>query len=178
MSSEIVIRARNVGKTFPIFDKPHQRLLELLAPRRETRRQDFTALSDVSFDVRRGEAVGIVGRNGSGKSTLLQIVCGTLQPSSGAVQVEGRVAALLELGAGFNPEFTGRENVYLNGSILGLTRSQIDQRYERILAFAEIGEHIDQPSRPIQRDVRQACICGRRAQRSAGVDHRRGARRR
>ncbi|MEP6634564.1 MAG: ABC transporter ATP-binding protein [Luteimonas sp.] len=145
MSSEIVIRVRNVSKSFSIFDKPHQRLMQLIAPKRAAAAEDFKALSNVTFDVRRGEAVGIIGRNGSGKSTLLQIVCGTLQPTSGEVHVGGRVAALLELGAGFNPEFTGRENVFLYGSLLGLTRKQVDERLERILAFAEIGEHVDQP---------------------------------
>jgi lipopolysaccharide transport system ATP-binding protein len=144
MSSEVVIRVRGVGKVYPIFDKPYQRLLQLLAPSLARRADDFRALADVDMDVRRGEAVGIIGRNGSGKSTLLQIICGTLQPSAGSVEVGGRVAALLELGAGFNPEFSGRENVYLNGSILGLSRRQVDERFEQILAFAEIGEHIDQ----------------------------------
>lgn len=145
MSSEIAIRVRGIGKTYPVFDKPHERLLQLLLPGRARHGQQFQALADVSFDVRRGEAVGIIGRNGSGKSTLLQIVCGTLQPTAGSVEVSGRVAALLELGAGFNPEFTGRENVFLNGSVLGLSRSEIESRLERILAFAEIDEHIDQP---------------------------------
>ncbi len=144
MSSEPAIRVSGVSKSYPVFDRPHERLLQLVVP--GTRRAaDFQALSNISFDVRRGEAVGIVGRNGSGKSTLLQVVCGTLQPSAGTVEVRGRVAALLELGAGFNVEFTGRENVFLNGSILGLTRSEIEARLEDILAFAEIGEHIDQP---------------------------------
>ena len=144
MSSEVVVSVRGVGKGYPVFDKPHQRLLQLLAPGRAQRHDDFQALTEVSLEVRRGEAVGIIGRNGSGKSTLLQIVCGTLQPSSGSVEVNGRVAALLELGAGFNPEFSGRENVYLNGSILGLSRRQVDERFQRILDFAEIGEHIEQ----------------------------------
>ena len=99
----------------------------------------------VSFDVRRGEVVGIIGRNGSGKSTLLQLVCGTLTPSAGQVVAKGRVAALLELGAGFNPEFTGRENVYLNGAIMGLTTAEIDARYARIVEFADIGDFLDQP---------------------------------
>ena len=145
MSSDLVIRVSGVGKAYPVFDKPHQRLLQLLAPRRAGRSDDFLALSDVSLEVRRGEAVGIIGRNGSGKSTLLQIVCGTLQPTRGTVQVGGRVAALLELGAGFNMEFSGRENVFLNGSILGLSRREIEERFDQILAFAEIGEHIEQP---------------------------------
>lgn len=143
MSSEAAIRVRGVGKSYPVFDRPYERLLQLVVPGRGA--GEFKALADVSFDVRRGEAVGIIGRNGSGKSTLLQIVCGTLQPSAGSVEVQGRVAALLELGAGFNVEFTGRENVFLNGSILGLTRQQIEERLPEILAFAEIGEHIDQP---------------------------------
>lgn len=144
MSSELAIRVRGVGKAYPVFDKPHERLMQLVLPG-GGRRSDFQALTDVSFDVRRGEAVGIIGRNGSGKSTLLQIVCGTLQPSAGSVEVQGRVAALLELGAGFNVEFTGRENVFLNGSILGLGRQQVEERLQDILDFAEIGEHIDQP---------------------------------
>ena len=144
MSSEIAIRVRGLGKAYPVFDRPYERLAQLLLPGREGR-SEFQALSDVSFEVRRGESVGIIGRNGSGKSTLLQIVCGTLQASAGSVEIHGRVAALLELGAGFNTEFTGRENVFLNGSILGLTRQQVEERLQDILDFAEIGEHIDQP---------------------------------
>ena len=145
MSSEVAIRVDGVGKAYPVFDKPHQRLAQLVLPGGARSGSEFHALHDVSFEVRRGEAVGIIGRNGSGKSTLLQIVCGTLQPSAGSVEVNGRVAALLELGAGFNVEFTGRENVFLNGSILGLTRAQVEERLQDILDFAEIGEHIDQP---------------------------------
>ncbi|MBP3983146.1 ABC transporter ATP-binding protein [Pseudoxanthomonas helianthi] len=131
---------------FPIYDKPHHRLLELFDPRQGLHwRREFHALRGIDLEIGRGQCVGIVGRNGSGKSTLLQIICGTLAPSSGAVQVNGRIAALLELGAGFNPEFTGRENVYLNASILGLGRDEIDVRLGDILAFADIGEFIDQP---------------------------------
>lgn len=144
MSSDVAVRVRGVGKSYPTFDKPHHRMLQLLSRHEGGGENDFRALNDVSFDVRRGEAVGLLGRNGSGKSTLLQIVCGTLQPTHGSVEVSGRIAALLELGAGFNPEFTGRENVYLNGSILGLSRRQVDARMADILAFAEIGEHVDQ----------------------------------
>ena len=107
--------------------------------------RDFYALSDVSFTVKRGEAVGIIGRNGSGKSTLLQIIAGTLQPTQGSVKVKGRVAALLELGSGFNPEFTGRENVYLNAAVLGLVRAQIEAKFGEIERFADIGDFIDQP---------------------------------
>jgi lipopolysaccharide transport system ATP-binding protein len=106
---------------------------------------DFAALSDISFDLQRGESLGIIGRNGAGKSTLLQIIAGTLEPSSGTVETQGRITALLELGSGFNPEFTGAENVYLNGAILGLSRSQMDDRYEDIVRFADIGDYIEQP---------------------------------
>src|SRR5207248_649843 len=109
------------------------------------RHDDFWALHDVGFEVRRGETFCIVGENGSGKSTLLQMVAGILHPTSGTVTVGGRVSALLELGAGFNPEFSGRDNVYLNGSILGLTTRQIDERYDEIARFAEIGDFINQP---------------------------------
>lgn len=146
MSSEIAIRVQSVGKAFPIYDKPHHRLLQMITPGpRERWYHTFRALHDVSFEVRRGETVGIVGRNGSGKSTLLQLICGTLTPSEGSVEVHGRIAALLELGAGFNPDFTGRENVYLNGSLLGLTRAELDARFDDIVAFADIGEFIEQP---------------------------------
>lgn len=146
MSSEISISAEKLGKTFPIYDKPHHRLMQMLAPGPKDRwHRTFRALSDVSFDVRRGETVGIVGRNGSGKSTLLQLICGTLTPTEGVVKAYGRIAALLELGAGFNPDFTGRENVYLNGSLLGLTREQLDECFEDIVAFADIGEFVEQP---------------------------------
>ncbi|WZB69640.1 ABC transporter ATP-binding protein [Achromobacter xylosoxidans] len=107
--------------------------------------QNFWALSDVSFDVKKGETVGIVGRNGSGKSTLLQMICGTVTPTTGTINTYGRIAALLELGAGFNPEFTGRENVYLNASLLGLSREQIDNRFDQIAGFADIGEFIESP---------------------------------
>jgi ABC-type polysaccharide/polyol phosphate transport system ATPase subunit len=134
-----------VSKSYAIYDSPGDRLTELLSLNRVKRRRDFLALEDVSFAVERGQTFCIVGQNGSGKSTLLQMVAGILQPSAGAVTVNGRVSALLELGAGFNPEFSGRDNVYLNGSILGLTTRQIDQRYKEIEAFAEIGQFIDQP---------------------------------
>lgn len=144
MSSEWLIQVDSVEKSFEIFDKPYQRLLHFFN-RKISRARRFEALKGVSMSVHRGEAVGIIGRNGSGKSTLLQIICGTLQPTRGGIQVRGRIAALLELGAGFNPEFSGRENVYLNGSLLGMTRKEIDQRFDSILDFAEIGDHIEQP---------------------------------
>ncbi|KGI78503.1 ABC transporter ATP-binding protein [Oleiagrimonas soli] len=147
MSSEHVIRVEGVTKVFPVYDKPSHRLLQMLSPGRSKHRwfREFRALHDVSLEVRRGETLGIVGRNGSGKSTLLQIICGTLQPSVGDVHVSGRVAALLELGAGFNPDFTGRENVFLYGTVLGLTRREIEQRFDEIAAFADIGEFMEQP---------------------------------
>lgn len=145
MSSEAIIEVRDMGKIYPVYDKPHHRLIQMLDYKRRRWYKEFSALRNISFSVRRGETLGIVGRNGSGKSTLLQILCGTLAPSVGQVTVHGRVAALLELGAGFNPEFTGRENVYLNGSVLGLTREEIDGRFAEIADFADIGEFIEQP---------------------------------
>ena len=122
---------------------PRLRRLAALPPQLYYR--EFWALKDVSFDVQKGETVGIIGRNGSGKSTLLQMICGTLTPTSGHIQTNGRIAALLELGSGFNPDFTGRENVYLNGAILGLNKEEIDKRYDDIAAFADIGDFIEQP---------------------------------
>jgi lipopolysaccharide transport system ATP-binding protein len=134
-----------VSKSYAIYDSPGDRLKELLSFNRLNFHRDFLALQDLSFEVKRGETFCIVGENGSGKSTMLQMVAGILHPTSGTVAVNGRVSALLELGAGFNPEFSGHDNVYLNGSILGLTTRQIDQRYKDIEAFAEIGQFIDQP---------------------------------
>lgn len=142
---EVAIRVENLSKCYQIYDKPQHRLWQGLFRGRKQFFREFWALRDVSFEVRRGETLGIVGRNGSGKSTLLQMICGTLTPTSGTIEVRGRVGALLELGAGFNPEFTGRENVYMNGGVLGLTRAEIDARYEDIVAFADIGEFVDQP---------------------------------
>ncbi|MBL8295532.1 MAG: ABC transporter ATP-binding protein [Bryobacterales bacterium] len=141
----IVADFRRVSKSYPIYRKPVDRLRELLTLNRLSFHQDFWALRDVTFDVRRGETFCIIGENGSGKSTLLQILAGILAPSSGTVEVKGRVAALLELGSGFNPEFTGRDNVYLNAAILGLSRKEIDSRYHAIEQFAEIGDFINQP---------------------------------
>lgn len=143
--SDLVISARNLGKRFAIYDKAYHPLFDILFRGARKFHREFWALKDVSFDVARGETVGIVGRNGSGKSTLLQLICGTLTPTTGEVETHGRVAALLELGSGFNPQFTGRENVFLNGAILGLSREQIADRYDEIAAFADIGEFIDQP---------------------------------
>ena len=139
------VEFQGVSKSYAIYDAPGDRLKELLSLNRLKRHKDFWALHDVSFDVRRGETFCIVGENGSGKSTMLQMIAGILHPSSGSVRVNGRVSALLELGAGFNPEFSGRDNVFLNGSIMGLSTRQIEQRYADITAFAEIGSFIDQP---------------------------------
>jgi len=153
MSSEVAVRVENLSKCYQIYNEPRDRLKQSIMPRlqRLSRRQpkqyfhEFWALKDISLQIKRGESVGIIGRNGSGKSTLLQLICGTLNPTTGSVQVDGRVAALLELGAGFNPEFTGRENVYVAAKLYGLTDEQIDARFERIAAFADIGDFISQP---------------------------------
>jgi len=145
MSSDIAIRVKNVCKHYQIYDKPQDRLKQTLWRGKKQFYKEFKALDDISFEVKKGETVGIIGRNGSGKSTLLQIICGTLAPTSGTVEVNGRVAALLELGAGFNPEFTGKENVYMNATILGLSKEKIDAKYDEIVSFADIGNFIEQP---------------------------------
>lgn len=145
-AEKAVIVAKGLSKSYRMYDKPSHRLLQGMF-RRQMAQKHFWALQGVDLEISRGETVGIIGRNGSGKSTLLQMIAGTVQPSAGSVEVQGRVAALLELGSGFNPEFTGRENVYLNATILGLTRAQIDERIQSILNFADIGEFIDQPVR-------------------------------
>ncbi|SAL66466.1 ABC transporter-like protein [Caballeronia arvi] len=142
---EAAISVSHVSKVYNIYDKPRDRLLQMFNRGRKKLYREFWALNDINFTVAPGETVGIVGRNGSGKSTLLQIIAGTLTPSGGSVVTNGRVAALLELGSGFNTEFTGRENVYLNGSLLGLTNREIDDRFDSIAAFADIGRFIDQP---------------------------------
>lgn len=144
-STDLAIHAEGLSKCYQIYAKPHHRLLQSLFRSRHTFYRDFWALKNVSLTAKRGEVLGIIGRNGAGKSTLLQIVCGTVTPTAGTVQVNGRVAALLELGAGFNPDFSGRENVYLNASILGLTREETDSRFADIIAFSELAEFIDQP---------------------------------
>ncbi|OBZ26288.1 ABC transporter ATP-binding protein [Pseudomonas protegens] len=147
MCSELAIKAQGLGKCYPIYDQPRDRLLQLLLPRGKQRYREFWALKDVALEVRKGETLGIIGRNGSGKSTLLQLICRTSTASTGSVTSHGRIAALLELGSGFNPEFSGRENVYLNGAVLGLKRAEIEARFDEITAFANIGEFIDQPTR-------------------------------
>jgi lipopolysaccharide transport system ATP-binding protein len=145
-SDSLVVSAERVSKVYRVYAQPQDRLKEMVFSHfGQNYGHDFWALRDVSFNLSRGERLAVIGRNGSGKSTLLQILAGTLAPSDGQVQVAGRVAALLELGSGFNPEYTGRENVYVNASILGLTRPQIDERFDAIAAFADIGEFLDQP---------------------------------
>ncbi len=141
----VAIEFRGVSKSYPIYDSPLDRLKELLTFSRKRFHRDFWALRDLSFEVRRGETFCIIGENGSGKSTLLQLVAGILQPTEGEIKVNGRVSALLELGSGFNPEFTGRDNIFLNGAILGFTTRQIEQKYREIEEFAEIGDFINQP---------------------------------
>ncbi len=145
MRREIAISVQGVAKKFRLFSSPKERLIEALHPFRKRYHREFWALQGVSFDIHRGEIVGILGRNGSGKSTLLQIICSVMQPTHGKVLVHGRISALLELGAGFNPEFTGRENVILNGVIMGVSRGEMLQRLPEIEAFADIGDFFDQP---------------------------------
>ena len=146
-SDDTVISVKNLTKKYRIFGHPGDRIKQALTFGRVRFHREFTALQDVSFEIKKGETVGIIGRNGSGKSTLLQLICGILKPTSGTVRVNGRVSALLELGAGFNPEFTGRENVYFQGALMGFSKAQMDERFDAIAAFADIGEFIDQPVR-------------------------------
>ncbi|NGZ94830.1 MAG: ABC transporter ATP-binding protein [Nitrospira sp. WS110] len=153
MSSDTAIKVENLSKCYQIYNQPHDRLKQSIYPRlqRVLGKQpiryyrEFWALRDINFEVQQGEAVGILGRNGAGKSTLLQIIAGTVAPTSGRVKADGRITALLELGSGFNPEFTGRENVFLNAQILGLTREDTENRFDDIASFADIGDFIDQP---------------------------------
>ena len=147
MPPDVVISARDLTKAYRLFGHPGDRIKQFFSLGFRQYHREFTALKGVSFDIRKGEMLGIIGRNGSGKSTLLQLVCGILKPTTGTIAVNGRVSALLELGAGFNPEFTGRENVYFQGALMGLTREQMDARFDGIAAFADIGSFIDQPVR-------------------------------
>lgn len=144
-TTEYAIEVNGLSKCYQIYDKPSDRLKQMLVRGRKQYYKEFWALKDVSFKIKKGETVGIIGRNGSGKSTLLQMICGTLNPTGGEVKVNGRVAALLELGAGFNPEFSGVENVYMAASLYGLSKEEVDQRFDAIATFADIGEHIHQP---------------------------------
>lgn len=145
MANNPVISVRNLSKSYRIYDHPLGRLKQGVSFWGKKHYREFEALKDISFDIKKGEAIGIIGRNGSGKSTLLQLICGIRKPTSGQVIVKGRVSALLELGTGFHPEFTGRENVFMQGAIMGFTRSEMEARLDDIEMFADIGEFIDQP---------------------------------
>ena len=140
----MTISVKDLSKSFPRFDRPIDRLRQVLLSR-QAETESFWALRDIAFELPQGGALGIVGKNGSGKSTLLQLLCGVMRPTTGRIAINGRIAALLELGSGFNPDFTGRENVYLNASLLGMSRADIDASFAEIAAFAEIGEFIDLP---------------------------------
>ncbi|OEF94376.1 ABC transporter ATP-binding protein [Vibrio splendidus] len=145
MSSNIAVSVKNLTKSYHIYEKPRDRLMQMLMRGKRKYYREFSALSDISFDVIKGDSVGVLGHNGAGKSTLLQLLTGTLTASSGSMVTKGRIAALLELGAGFNPEFTGKENVYMNATILGLSKEEIDSKYDAIIAFADIGDFIGRP---------------------------------
>ena len=145
MFSETAITISNISKCFEIYEKPVHRLWQMLCAGRMRFYREFRALNGVSFSVNRGECVAIIGRNGAGKSTLLQIITGTLQATSGEIKTNGRITALLELGSGFNPEFSGKDNVWMNAAILGFTDAQIKEKYQQIIDFADIGEFINQP---------------------------------
>jgi len=147
MHSDVAISVKDLTKAYRIFGHPGDRIKQALTFGKMRFHREFTALQNVSFEIKKGETVGIVGRNGSGKSTLLQLICGILKPTSGLVTVNGRIAALLELGAGFNPEFTGRENVFFQGAVMGFTKSAMEARFDDIAAFADIGEFMEQPVR-------------------------------
>lgn len=144
-NSEIAISVSNLSKKYRLYDTPQDRLKEALHPFRKKFHHDFLALSDVSFEIMKGEIVGIIGQNGSGKSTLVSIIAGTRTPSAGSVEVNGRVSALLELGAGFKPDLTGVENIYFNGSLMGYSKDEIDSKMDDILSFADIGDFVHQP---------------------------------
>jgi len=154
-ADNVAIRVQNISKCYQIYDSPRDRLKQFVVPRMQRLTgqvpkqyfREFWALKDITFEIRKGETVGIIGRNGSGKSTLLQMICGTLNPTSGSIQTNGRIAALLELGSGFNPEFTGRENVYMNAAVLGLTKEEMESRFDDIVEFADIGQFIEQPTK-------------------------------
>ena len=147
MEDNLVLKAENLGKRFKIYNHPKDRLKQLIKGTRRKYYEDFWAIRHINLEVRRGEQISIIGSNGSGKSTLLQLICGTLSPTEGAIQRNGRIAALLELGSGFNPEFSGIENIYLNATLLGLNKLVIDSELENILAFADIGDFVYQPVR-------------------------------
>ena len=145
LPNNTIVQCTNLGKCYQIYNEPKDRLKQMIRRGRKQYFKEFWALRDINFEIKQGESLGIIGRNGSGKSTLLQLICGTLTPTEGIVNKKGRVAALLELGSGFNPEFTGLENIYLNASMLGLTKEETNNKIDDILAFADIGDYINQP---------------------------------
>lgn len=155
MSSDEAVKVEGLSKCYHIYDKPQDRLKQSILPRiqrllgkpSKLYHREFWALKNVSFQIPKGQTVGIIGQNGSGKSTLLQMICGTLTPSAGSIETEGRLAALLELGSGFNPDFSGRDNVYMNAALLGLEKEEIDARFDQIVDFADIGKFIDEPTK-------------------------------
>ncbi len=147
MKNNIAIKVENLTKVYHLYDKPQDRLKEALNPFNKSYHHDFYAMSDVSFEIQKGETVGILGRNGAGKSTLLKMITGVLTPTTGTIEVNGKIASLLELGAGFNPEMTGLENIYLNGTLMGFTKEEIDNKINDIINFADIGEFIYQPTK-------------------------------
>ena len=140
-----VIQVQNLTKIYHLYKSSRDRLREFLSPTRRKYHHKFHAVKDVSFNVEKGQIVGVIGQNGSGKSTLLKIICDVVKPTHGNIKVRGRISSLLELGAGFHPDFTGRENVYMNGALMGFSGEKMDQRFSEIEAFAEIGEFIEQP---------------------------------
>ena len=146
LEQNIVISARNVGKTFYIQERKRDKVKRIVLNRRISETKKIAALDEVSFDIKRGDSIGIIGKNGSGKSTILQIICGTLSPTSGEIEVYGKIAALLELGSGFNPDFTGRENIEINAILLGMSKKELGLIL-KMSKFAEIGIYIDQPVR-------------------------------
>ena len=145
MENKKAIQVQHLTKMYKLYDKPSDRLKESLGLSRKKKYREHYALRDVNFDINEGECVGIIGTNGSGKSTILKIITGVLSPTEGEVKVNGRISALLELGAGFNMEYTGLENIYLNGTMIGFTKEEIDARLDDILSFADIGDFIHQP---------------------------------
>jgi len=145
MDNDIAISVKNLTKIYHLYDNPQDRLKEALNPFKKSYHHDFYAMNDVSFEIKKGETVGIIGKNGAGKSTLLKMITGVLTPTSGSIKVNGKIASLLELGAGFNPEMTGLENIYLNGTLMGFSKEEMDSKVDAILEFADIGEFIHQP---------------------------------
>ena len=142
---ETIIDIKHLNKVYNLYDKPIDRLKEVLSPTHKSYQREHYALNDISLEIKKGESVGIVGKNGSGKSTLLKIITGVLNPTSGEINVKGKISALLELGAGFNPEYTGIENIYLNGTMMGYSKAEMDEKVDDIIAFADIGDFINQP---------------------------------